>query len=253
LSTDIALVLSPQAVNSCLGGLGKARKGLIAQAQKSIKGSKSSGSNGKRNSAKQSTVNSDVDPNEVQFEQNVDLLKRNLRGGIEDDGMSKTDLRRLVIDLQARLEDAESKSGPRTAKLANMKRAFDPVHVEDMNETRNVAQQPQIVPKENPMKQMFKLSDLKKADGDAPKQQSNQRTEAGGRLKGKLINKSVEKEVKSLSLATAASASSSSSTDVSDHLAPAQESSALLETSSDTEMQNLKLKRPHDKNEHEEI
>jgi sugar lactone lactonase YvrE len=252
LSTDIALVLSPQAVNSCLGGLGKARKGLIAQAQKSIKGSKSSGSNGKRNSAKQSTVNSDVDPNEVQFEQNVDLLKRNLRGGIEDDGMSKTDLRRLVIDLQARLEDAESKSGPRTAKLANMKRAFDPVHVEDMNETRNVAQQPQIVPKENPMKQMFKLSDLKKADGDAPKQQSNQRTEAGGRLKGKLINKSVEKEVKSLSLATAASASSSS-TDVSDHLAPAQESSALLETSSDTEMQNLKLKRPHDKNEHEEI
>jgi hypothetical protein len=41
LSTDIALVLSPQTVNSCLGGLGKARKGMIAQAQKMVKASSS--------------------------------------------------------------------------------------------------------------------------------------------------------------------------------------------------------------------
>jgi hypothetical protein len=34
LSTDIALVLSPQAVNSCLGGLGKARKGLNSASSK---------------------------------------------------------------------------------------------------------------------------------------------------------------------------------------------------------------------------
>jgi hypothetical protein len=96
---------------------------LIAQAQKSI--SKASSSTGKRLSAKQSIINADIAPNEVQFEQNVDLLKRNLRGGAEDDGMSMSDLRRLVADLQARLEERDN--SPKIVRSSNTKRSFTPV------------------------------------------------------------------------------------------------------------------------------
>jgi hypothetical protein len=194
--------------------------------------------------------NCDVDPNEVRFEQNVDLLKRNLHGGIDDDGMSKTDLRRLVIDLQARLEDAESKSGPRTARMANTKRAFDPVHVEDMNETRNVGQQPQVVPKENPIKQMYKLSDLKKAHGDATKEQSKEKTEAGGRLKGKLINKSDEKEIDSSTSSADALVTTPSEIVPPLSLEP---SATPPEVSTVTENESAKLLTKHDENEHDEI
>jgi hypothetical protein len=175
LSTDIALVLSPQAVNSCLGGLGKARKGLVAHAQKSLKASKGSGFGGKRvSSPKKSLGDSDIDPNEVQFEQNVDLLKRNIRGGGEDDGMSMTDLRRLVIDLQSRLEDAENQSsGPKNVR--SNKKSFTPVHVDNMVTQNPVHQQMKQTVKEIPIKQGLKLSDLK--------------SETSGRLNGKVVVK----------------------------------------------------------------
>jgi hypothetical protein len=129
LSTDIALVLSPQAVNSCLGGLGKARKGLIAQAQKSLKlGKSASLSSGKRLSSSSLKLGeTEFDPNEVQFEQNVELLKRNMRG-VDDDGMSNADLRKLVSDLQSRLEDAEKQpSGAKAVRSSTMKKSFSPV------------------------------------------------------------------------------------------------------------------------------
>jgi hypothetical protein len=186
LSTDIALVLSPQAVNSCLGRLGKARKGLVAQAQKSLKASKGSGFGGKRvSSPKKSLGDSDIDPNEVQFEQNVDLLKRNIRGGGEDDGMSMTDLRRLVIDLQSRLEDAENQSsGPKNVR-SSTKKSFTPVHVEDMETQNPVQQQLQEPVNENPMKQGLKFSDISVA----------RKSGIGGRLKGKVTMKQEESEV----------------------------------------------------------
>jgi hypothetical protein len=204
LSTDIALVLSPQAVNSCLGGLGKARKGLMAQAHKSLKMGKASGSTGKRLSAKQSLpFNADVDPNEVQFEQNVDLLQRNLRGGAAEDGLSMTDLRRLVLDLQSRLEDAENQNGPKSNTYRTpTKRSFEPVQAEDVKETKNVVQQVQLQRKETPAKQMFKMSDLKMADAEATSKQAKQKSNAGGRLQGKVVIKKDEK-VSALSMSSA--------------------------------------------------
>jgi hypothetical protein len=104
---------------------------------------------------------------------------------------------------------------------------------------------------------MFKLSDLKKANADASKQQSKQKTEAGGRLKGKLINKTDEKEIISSTsddslLVTppvlAVPLTEELSIDVTE-----SSSVTLLEASTKSEKQNLKRTKKHDDEEHEEI
>jgi len=96
LSTDIALVLSPQAVNSCLGGLGKARKGLVAQAQKMVKSSST-----KRMTTFSTSGSSKKDPNEVQFETNMVLLKSSVRSESEEDGTATLqDLQRIIQELR---------------------------------------------------------------------------------------------------------------------------------------------------------
>jgi hypothetical protein len=144
LSTDIALVLSPQTVNSCLGGLGKARKGLMAQAQKMVKASSSKRASSLANDGKK-------DPNEVQFETNMVILKSNIRNESED-GSAATiqDLQRIIQELReqrnadslsmqemkSRLEDLGDigtsevgTSSKKTVKRIGVKKSFTPVDV----------------------------------------------------------------------------------------------------------------------------
>jgi hypothetical protein len=141
LSTDIALVLSPQAVNSCLGGLGKARKGLMAHAQKSFKKAKVSGSSGKRLSAKSSSEGNEMDdPNAVKTEINQYALMRgdkmsakgntsdayflNLKKQHEDDVM-------LIQELRSQLDARNNVSVSRSVNRpqASNKKSFTPVDV----------------------------------------------------------------------------------------------------------------------------
>jgi len=139
LSTDIALVLSPQAVNSCLGGLGKARKGLVARAQKSLKMGKASSSAGKRLSAK-SAFGDGIDmedPNSVKTEINQYALNKmsskgntsesyvlNLKKQHEDDVM-------LIQELRSQLDARNNVSMSRTVTRpqASTKKSFTPVDV----------------------------------------------------------------------------------------------------------------------------
>jgi hypothetical protein len=145
LSTDIALVLSPQAVNSCLGGLGKAKKGLMAHAQKMVKVSAT-----KRLSSKSEDLTfSKKDPNEVQFETNKVLLKNNVRSASEEDGDSVQDLQRIIQELreqrnldslsmqemQSRLEELGEIGGfVKKSSRGTAKRAFTPM---DVNKVEN--------------------------------------------------------------------------------------------------------------------
>jgi hypothetical protein len=139
LSTDIALVLSPQAVNSCLGGLGKARKGLLAQAQKMVKVSTS-----KRISAKMDALGTKADPNEVQFETNLVLLKNSVRSESEENGASSIqDLQRIIQELreqrnidslsmqemQSRLEELGDLGAAKKGGRGVTKKAFTPIDV----------------------------------------------------------------------------------------------------------------------------
>jgi len=152
LSTDIALVLSPQAVNSCLGGLGKARKGLVVRAQKSLKMGKASGSAGKRLSAK-SASGKDIDmddPNAVKTEINQYALMRgdhmsskgntseayvlNLKKQHEDDVM-------LIQELRSQLDERSNFSTSRTVARpqASIKKSFTPVEVSSVESPLLVA------------------------------------------------------------------------------------------------------------------
>jgi len=142
LSTDIALVLSPQTVNSCLGGFGKARKGLIAQAQKIVKVSAT-----KRIS--KFSVDLKKDPNEVQFETNMVLIKNSVRSETEEDSVATIqDLQRIIQELrdqrnldslsmqemQSRLEElGEIGAVKKTSRGVN-KKSFTPV---DANQVEN--------------------------------------------------------------------------------------------------------------------
>jgi hypothetical protein len=140
LSTDIALVLSPQAVNSCLGGLGKARKGLMAQAQKSLKMGKTSN---RRITKKDALgIGSDMDdPNSVKTEINQYALMR----GDHMNGKSNTSeayvlsLKKqneenvqLIQELRSQLDERNSGSASRQAgrpQAVVNKKSFSPIDV----------------------------------------------------------------------------------------------------------------------------
>jgi len=142
LSTDIALVLSPQTVNSCLGGLGKARKGLMAQAQKIVKVSAT-----KRIS--KFSVDLKKDPNEVQFETNMVLIKNSVRSETEEDSVATIqDLQRIIQELrdqrnldslsmqemQSRLEELGEIGAVKKTSRGVTKKSFTPV---DANQVEN--------------------------------------------------------------------------------------------------------------------
>jgi hypothetical protein len=152
LGTDVALVLSPQAVNSCLGGLGKARKGLVAQAQKSMKMGKASST--KRSSSKTEALEFfKKDPNEVQFETNFVLLKGGVRAESGGDSRDVQELQRIIQelreqrnadslamqDMQAQLEEVKDNSTAKNGIRLAMKKSFTPVDVSEVdNPLKNV-------------------------------------------------------------------------------------------------------------------
>jgi hypothetical protein len=140
LSTDIALVLSPQAVNSCLGGLGKAKKGLMAHAQKSMRGI---GSSGKRSSAKKSAADAwdsstFDDPNAVKTELNqyavMHAEKARSNGDASNESYSSLKKQHeedllLIQELRAQLDErggvSTSRAGGRPQ--SSIKKSFSPV------------------------------------------------------------------------------------------------------------------------------
>jgi hypothetical protein len=138
LSTDIALVLSPQAVNSCLGGLGKARKGLIAQAQKSMKGRDTSG---KRLSSKKSADAWDSstfdDPNAVKTELNqyAVMQAEKLRNGGDTSNESYNNLKTQYMEAMDLIQELKSQLNDRGVSTsrsvgrpqASIKKSFSPV------------------------------------------------------------------------------------------------------------------------------
>jgi hypothetical protein len=165
LGTDIALVISPRSVNSCLGGLGKARKGLMAHAQKSFKLNADSGSGGKRALSKSSNGETRANPNEVQFESNLVVLKRS----IQDDDSNVTDVQELhriirelrkqrntdqltIQGMQPRFDSGSPVDSKKKSTLGLVKKAFAPVDVFHL---------------ENPMQMMMQRYTVKEKDEDS--------------------------------------------------------------------------------------